>query len=82
VKRRLGWRQVSRSELAEHLKSVQVTASEAVGEASLYRCQNAQGDSIAIALPGDSGLIISVRLEIPPVLERRRKAGDNAPLDE
>lgn len=82
MKRRLGWQQVSREELAAHLQAVEITASETAGEANLYRCKDSDGDSIAIALPGDIGLIISVRLEIPPVLERRRKAGENAPLDE
>jgi hypothetical protein len=74
VKRRLGWRQVSRDELSGHLEHVEVTASEAVGEASLYRCLGKSGESVAISLPSGAGLIIELRREVAPVLERRRQS--------
>ncbi|MBK8523183.1 MAG: hypothetical protein IPL58_03090 [Betaproteobacteria bacterium] len=74
MKRRLGWRQVSRDELSGHLEHVEVTASEAVGEASLYRCQGKSGESVAISLPSGAGLIIELRREVAPVLERRRQS--------
>lgn len=73
MKRRLGWRQVSREELAGHLEHVEVTASEAVGEASLYRCQGKSGESVAVSLPSGAGLIIEMRREVAPVLDRRRR---------
>lgn len=83
MRRRLGWRHVSREALAAHLGRVDIVAAEALGDTSIYRCQGADGESIAISLgngQGD-GLIIEVSLEIPAALERRR-AGSNSPLDE
>jgi hypothetical protein len=74
VKRRLGWRQVSRDELAGHLEHVEVTASEAIGEASLYRCRGESGESVAVALPSGAGLIIELQREVLPVLDRRRQS--------
>ncbi|MCK6405007.1 MAG: hypothetical protein L6Q60_03210 [Rhodocyclaceae bacterium] len=83
MKRRLGWRHVSRETLAEHLGRVDIIAAEAIGDTSIYRCLEAGEESIAVSLgngQGD-GLIIEVSLEIPAALERRR-AGSNSPLDE
>mgnify|MGYP000992233368 CR=1 FL=1 len=73
MKRHLVWRQVSREELAAHLHSGEVIASEAVGEATLYRCAGKDGETVAIALPGEFGTIIEIELEVPPALERRRR---------
>ncbi len=82
MRRQLNWHRVSREMLAEHLQKVEVTRAEAVGDASLYRCQGPDGESVAIALPGDEGLIIYLSLAIPATLERRRQVGENTPLDE
>lgn len=82
MKHRLGWRQASRNELAEHLRTARVLDSEAVGEASVYRCQGADGECVVIALPGDTGLIIDIQAAIPAALERRRGSDDSAPATE
>jgi hypothetical protein len=73
VKRHLVWRQVSRDELAAHLQTNAVLASEANGEATLYRCEDSNGETVAIALPGEHGVIIEIQLEVSPALERRRR---------
>jgi hypothetical protein len=74
------WRSVSRADLAEHLKRVEVLDSEALGGASLYRCQGKEGESVAISLPGgETGLINNVHFEIPASLKRRRAQGENTP---
>ncbi len=77
------WQSISRAELAEHLKRVEVLDSEALGGASLYRCQGKDGESVAISLPGgEVGLIINVHFDIPASLKRRRALGENTPSDE
>jgi hypothetical protein len=81
VKRRLGWRKVSRDELAAHLREVEILAAEAIDETSVYRCQGAGGGSIVVSLPGGNGLIVQSELALDPALERRR-SGSNSPLDE
>ena len=78
MKRQLGWRRVPRQDLARHLREVEVIASEAVGESSVYHCRDKSGESIAIALPGDVGLIVDIALPMPPTLERRRRRGTAA----
>lgn len=83
MKRRLNWQKISRDELAAHLRTVEVIRSEAIGDANLYRCSGKEGETVAIALPGDVGLVIALQLDIPPALERRRmQPGENSPLDE
>lgn len=73
MKRHLAWRQVNRDELAAHLRQGDVLTSEAIGDATLYRCAGAGGETVAIALPGEQGAIIEIQLELPAALERRRK---------
>jgi hypothetical protein len=82
MKRRLGWRQVSREELAGHLEHVEVTASEAVGDASLYRCEGQAVESVAVSLPNGTGLIIELRREVAPILDRRRQPDSPAAAGE
>lgn len=82
MKRRIAWRRISRDALAAHLRTVQIVASEAVGVATLYRCEGRDGDSIAVSLPDDEALIIDVQLDVSRVLDRRRPRGENTPLDE
>ncbi len=83
MKRSLGWQRVTREALADHLRQADILASEALGDTSIYRCQDSEGESIAVSLVGGTaaeGLIIRFRVERSPALERRR--GGNAPLDE
>ena len=76
MKRELGWRTVSREELAQHLQDVEILSSEAIGETSAYRCRKDNGESIAVSLPNDMGLIIEVSLHLPKTLDRRRIRND------
>ncbi|MFC5300379.1 hypothetical protein [Azospira restricta] len=81
MKRQLGWRRVPRQDLARHLREVEIVASEAVGESSIYHCRSTSGESIAISLPGEVGLIVDIAVAVPPALDRRRRraaAGSNA----
>ena len=83
MKRGLGWQRISREALADHLRQADILASEALGDTSIYRCRDGEGESIAISLAGDAdgeGLIIRLRDYRLPALERRRSG--NAPLDE
>lgn len=78
MKRQLGWQRVPREAVAQHLREVEILGSEAVGEASVYHCRDKHGESMAISLPGDSGLIISLKgLSSPAVERRRRRRGGN-----
>ena len=81
MKRTLTWRPLDRQALTDHLGKAEVMTSEAFGNACAYRCRGEDGETIAIALPCGTGLLITAGLERPAVLERRR-SGDNAPLDE
>ena len=81
MKRRLGWQRVSHDELADHLRGVEILTAEAVDETSVYRCRDAGGESIAVALPGGHGLIVKLAQALNPALERRR-AGGNSPSGE
>lgn len=73
MKRRLALRRVTREDLAQHLREVEVTAAEAIGEASVYHCRGKAGESVAVALPGESGLIVEIQAASPPPERRRRK---------
>ena len=73
MKRSLGWQRVTREDLADHLRQADILASEALGDTSVYRCQDGDGESIAVSLAGAEGLIIRLRVERPVPLERRRK---------
>jgi len=72
MKSKLACSLVNRDALAEHLRHNEITRSEATSEASIYHCQGNDGDSIAIALPGDSALIVRVHKSVPNTLDRRR----------
>lgn len=73
MSRRLTLRRIPREELAAHLREVEVLAAEAVGETSVYHCLGRQGESVAIALPGDRGLIVEIPSQLPTLERRRRK---------
>ena len=73
MKHRLGWQRVPREALAQHLREVDVLASEAVGETSIYHCRGKDGESMAIALPGGNGLLVTLKAIASPALERRRR---------
>lgn len=73
MKRHLAWRLVSREELASHLHQTEVLDSEAIGEATLYRCASTSGETVAVSLPGDRGAIVEIQLKVTPALERRRR---------
>jgi len=73
MKRSLGWQRVTREGLADHLRQADILTSEALGDTSVYRCQDGEGESIAVSLAGAEGLIIRLRAERPAPLERRRK---------
>jgi len=73
MKRRLGWRRISREALADHLRQTDIEAAEAIGDSSVYRCRGADGDSIAIALPDGEGLLVEIAIELDPALDRRRR---------
>ncbi len=77
MKRQLAWQRVPREALAQHLREVDILESEAIGEVNVYRCRDKQGESMAISLPGDTGLIINVKQALPPTLERRRRTPAN-----
>lgn len=82
MKRGLGWQRVTREALADHLRQADIVAAEALGDTSIYRCRDSEGESIAIALAGDAaaeGLVIRLRTERPAPLERRRKGDNPAP---
>ena len=84
MKHRLGWQPVTHEELADHLKSADILTAEAIGGTSVYRCRHANGETIAISLPGEigpGGLIVRIEFDRPSTLERRRNTGKD-PLDE
>ena len=72
MKSRLLHRHVDRQMLAEHLGEHLVIAAESLGEARLYRCRDGESESLAIALPDGSGLL--VELSAPAPVDRRRRA--------
>lgn len=73
MKQRLGWQRVPRETLAQHLREVEILASEAVGETSIYHCRGKGGESMAIALPDGNGLLVTPTATAQPALERRRR---------
>jgi len=73
MKRQMSLRRVAREMLAQHLREVDILASEAVGEASVYHCRQGKSESMAISLPGDTGLIVELNSPTSPGLERRRR---------
>jgi len=72
MKTRMLSRSVSREALAQHLREAELLYSEAVGEACVYHCRRGKVESMAIALPGDCGLIVELAGNAP-ALERRRR---------
>jgi len=78
MKRQMSLRRVAREMLAQHLREVDILASEAVGEASVYHCRQGKSESMAISLPGDTGLIVELSSAAPPGLERRRRRRSTA----
>ena len=80
MKRGLDWQGVSRNELADHLESADVIRSQAVGDTSIYHCRHESGETVAIALPGGTGLIVGMAFAVSPVLERRKNR-KTEPLD-
>jgi len=75
---KLEWHAVSRDALTAHLENREVLRAEALGEALLYQCQDPDGESLALALPGDIGLIIRPRRARTPGQERRKTAAASA----
>jgi hypothetical protein len=73
MKTGLAWRRVPREVLAQHLREVEILGAEAVGEASIYHCRSQRGESMAISLPGENGLIIDIKAPLTAPLERRRR---------
>ncbi len=71
--RALNWIAVDRATLAAHLQSARIDRSQALGDTSLYHCHGANGESIAIALPDGSGLIVGITAAASPFFERRRR---------
>ena len=69
---KLEWTSVGRDELTAHLETREVLRAEALGEALLYQCRDTEGETLALALPGDLGLIIRPRRPRAPNLERRK----------
>ena len=65
MRRSLGWQRVTREGLADHLRQADILTSEALGDTSVYRCQDGEGESIAVSLAGAEGLIIRLRAERP-----------------
>lgn len=79
-RRALEWTTIDRAALAEHLQAARIDRSQAVGTTNLYHCRSASGETIAIALPDGSGLIIGLTPTSTPKFERRKKLpSDGAP---
>lgn len=76
MKRGFDWEEISRGELADHLRSAKVIRSQALGETSVYHCKHGGSETIAVALPSGGGLIIGIAKTISPTLERRKKRHD------
>jgi len=72
MKNKLDCTIVNREALADHLHHNEIVRSEATGEASIYHCQGHDDQSIAIALPGDSAVIVRIHKSVPNTLDRRR----------
>lgn len=72
MKHALGWKVITRIELAEHLRSSGILRSQALGESSIYHCEHTDNESIAIALPDGSGLVITKSSLFSPATERRK----------
>lgn len=77
MKRGLDWKEVGRSELAEHLQSGKIVRSRALDGTNLYYCRHGSGETIALALPNGKGLIIGVAKSVSPSLERRKQYLDD-----
>lgn len=78
MKTPLAWEPVSREALTAHLEAREVLGAQAVGETLLYRCQDGDGETLALALPGGQGLIIRALPPRLPEKERRKAAANNA----
>ena len=76
MKRGLDWKEISRSELAEHLQSARIIRSQAVGDTNLYHCIHSSGETIAVALPNGNGLLMGMARSVSPTLERRKRSSD------
>ena len=79
TRRALEWTTVDRATLAEHLQAARIDRSQAVGATSLYHCRSAGGETVAIALPDGSGLIVGLTPPAAPRFERRKKPADDGP---
>ncbi|WP_415035694.1 hypothetical protein [Azonexus sp.] len=71
MKNKLRYEHVAHASLAAHLEQQTILQATTDGGVQVYHCQNAQGESLAIALASGENLI--VRLERPSApLDRRR----------
>lgn len=78
MKRGLDWEEISRGELAEHLQTAKVIRAQALGDTSVYHCKHGSGETIVVALPGGSGLVIGMAKSVSPTLERRKQGAEEA----
>ena len=70
MKQQLEWTEIGLPELAAHLQSAAIVQAQALGNDTLYHCQHADRETIAIAR-ADGGLIIGLRT-FPSESERRK----------
>lgn len=67
------WHTITRSALAEHLRTGRINNTQALPGANLYHCQHEERDSLAIALESGACLLIEIPLPANPGRERRKK---------
>jgi hypothetical protein len=67
------WSSITREALAEHLRTGKINATQALPGATLYHCQHASQDSLAVALEAGACLLIEIPVPANPWRERRQK---------
>jgi hypothetical protein len=72
MKNKLDCTVVNREILTDHLRHNDIARAEAAGDASVYHCTGEDGQSIAVAMPGDTGLIIRITKPPRTPVDRRR----------
>lgn len=73
MKNKLSHRQLSQRELADYLGQARIDTAEAVDSCRVYRCQDDQGETLIIALPGGNAVLVSS--SPAQTVDRRRRAG-------
>lgn len=70
IRKKMDYEHVDRNILAVYLAQQQILAAEDLGSAHVYSCQRDKDESLVIALPDGTGLIVSS--DFQAAVDRRR----------